>query len=173
MSSSVDVLAWWMPRRGGDALVWRWMPGRGGECSGVVTRQGAWGATLLAPLWQSCVGVGVVPHHVAGGVVLCRIAMLARSASSASCGSCSPGGCSLRVPRGLLTASPAPRGPCPQGGECVAGVGCALEGWASFDCVGFVCGGSSRGVWQSWCQMRWLPRLVAVCAGMCRITTVN
>ena len=124
MSSSVDVLAWWMPRlggdalvwrwmprRGGDALVWRWMPGRGGECSGVVTRQGAWGATLLAPLWQSCVGVGVVPHHVAGGVVLCRIAMLARSASSASCGSCSPGAalceslgaCSLRA---LLPVGP-------------------------------------------------------------------
>lgn len=124
---TTDVLAWWMSRRGGgcsgvvvDAQAW-W------GCPGVTIRQGAWGITLLVSLWQSCVGVGVVPRHVAGGVVRCRIATVARSAGPV---------------------------PCSRFGECgsgAAGVGCALERWVSFYCAGFVHGTSSSDVWQSWC----------------------
>ena len=87
-----------------DALAWWWMPWRGDLARGV-------GIILLVSLWQSCLGVGVVPRHVAGEVVRCRIATVARSASPAPCGSC------------------------PQVGECgsgAAGVGCALERWVSF-----------------------------------------
>ena len=140
---TTDVLAWWMSRRGGgcpgvvvDVQTWWWMLWCGGGCPGVVGMPWrddparGWGTALLVPLWQSCVGVGVVPRHVAGEVVRCRIATVARSASPAPCGSC------------------------PQVGECgsgAAGVGCALERWVSFYCAGFVHGTSSSDVWQSWC----------------------
>ena len=121
---TTDVLAWWMSRRGGgcsgvvvDAQAW-W------GCPGVTIRQGAWGTALLVPLWQSCVGVGVVPRHVAGEVVRCRIATVAPLFPA-------PDSVSVGPVRRVW------------GARSSAG--------SVFDCAGFVHGTSSSDVWQSWC----------------------
>ena len=121
---TTDVLAWWMSRRGGgcsgvvvDAQAW-W------GCPGVTIRQGAWGTALLVPLWQSCVGVGVVPRHVAGEVVRCRIATVAPLFPAPDSVSVGP---VRRVWGARSSAGPV------------------------FDCAGFVHGTSSSDVWQSWC----------------------
>lgn len=121
---TTDVLAWWMSRRGGgcsgvvvDAQAW-W------GCPGVTIRQGAWGITLLVSLWQSCLGVGVVPHHVAGEVVRCRIATVAPLFPA-------PDSVSVGPVRRVW------------GARSSAG--------SVFDCAGFVHGTSSSDVWQAWC----------------------
>ena len=134
----VDALVWWwMSRRGGgcsgvvvDALVWWWMLWCGGGCPGVVGMPWrddparGWGTTLLVPLWQSCVGVGVVPRHVAGEVVRCRIATVAPLFPA-------PDSVSVGPVRRVW------------GARSSAG--------SVFDCAGFVHGTSSSDVWQAWC----------------------